>query len=149
MDDVSKGRSGSGYNDKVARAAMETIFNPLQFLARELLAEPDDPGPHERSAFRASRKQILLLLLAVASAKIALRATRHEDVSMNLHHLLLCNSRTRVQVVHILRDEEELVSLLRQFRDRFVRCIRLCAADAPPPLAIPFPNQFGIAHERF
>jgi hypothetical protein len=39
--------------------------------------------------------------------------------------------------------------MLGQFRDRLVRCIRLRVADALPPLAIPFPNEFRIARERF
>ena len=40
------------------------------------------------------------------------RATRHKNVPMNLHHLVPRDSRTRVQVVHILRDEQELVCVL-------------------------------------
>jgi hypothetical protein len=81
--------------------------------------------------------------------KIATRAFGNENVSVNLHHLFLWNSGTRVQVVHVLRDEQELVCVLRQFRDRFVRCIRLRVADTLPSFAIPFPNQLWIARERF
>ena len=68
------------------------------------------------------------------------RAARHKNIAVNLHHLLPWQSRTRVQVVHILRNEEELVCLLRQLRDRVVRCVRLRIADTLPALAIPFPN---------
>src|SRR5437762_7085971 len=81
--------------------------------------------------------------------KIATRAFGNENVAVNLHHLFLWNSGTRVQVVHVLRDEQELVCVLRQFRNGFVRCIRLRVADALAPFAIPFPNQLWIARERF
>ena len=68
---------------------------------------------------------------------------------MNLHHLLPRESCTRVQVVYILRDEQELVGDLSQSRDRDVRCIRLRMPNALPALAIPFPNQSWIARECF
>ncbi len=54
-----------------------------------------------------------------------------------------------MQVVYILRDEQELVCVSRELRNSRVRCIRLRVADALPPLAIPFPNQLWIARKRF
>ena len=68
---------------------------------------------------------------------------------MNLNHLLLRESRTRVQVVHVLSNEQELVGVLGQSRDCFVRCIRLRVADAVPAFAVPFPNKFRISRECF
>jgi len=68
---------------------------------------------------------------------------------MNLHHLFVWYSRTDVHIVHILRDQEELMGVFGQSRDRRMSCIRLCIADALPALAIPFPNQFRIARESF
>ena len=68
---------------------------------------------------------------------------------MNLHHLFLWQSCARVQVVHILRYEQEVACALGQFSNRRVRCIRLRVADALPPFAIPFPNQLWIARECF
>jgi len=68
---------------------------------------------------------------------------------MNLNHLLLRESRTRVQVIHVLSNEQELVCVLGQCRDCRVRRIRLCVPDALPALAIPFPNEFRIARECF
>jgi len=55
---------------------------------------------------------------------------------VNLHYLFLRKSGTRVQVVHVLRDEQELVRVLRQFRNGFVRFIRLRVADALAPFAL-------------
>jgi len=68
---------------------------------------------------------------------------------MYLHHLFLRESRTRVQVIHVLSDKQELVCVLGQCRDCRVRCIWLCIANALPALAIPFPNKFRISRECF
>src|SRR5436309_1114187 len=154
IDDVSKGRGRPGHDHKIASSAIEIIFNSLQFFPRQLLPEPNYAGPHEYATFRTPYKidilvLFLMLLLVLSSAEFTARAARYKNVPMNLHHLLLCNSRTRVQVVHVLRDKQELVCVLGQFSNRRVRFIRLRVADALSPLAIPFPNQFRIARERF
>ena len=91
---------------------------------------------------------ILALPFVIVSAKIAARTSGHENVAVNLHHLFLCKSGTRMQIVHVLCDEQELVCVLRQFRDGDMPGIRLRVADALASLAVPFPNQFGIARER-
>ena len=68
---------------------------------------------------------------------------------MNLHHLFLREARTRVQVIHVLSNEQELVCVVGQCRDCRVRCIGLRVPDAVPALAIPFPNKFRISRECF
>ena len=40
---------------------------------------------------------------------------------MNLHHLLVRKPGAPVQIVHVLCDEQKFISVLCQFRDRFVR----------------------------
>jgi len=54
IDDISKSRSGSGDNHNVASSAIEIIFNSLQRVPRQLLAEPDNSRPHQRRAVCAS-----------------------------------------------------------------------------------------------
>src|SRR5438034_3098906 len=78
---------------------------------------------------------------------MAARAARHKNVSVNLHDLLNRQSRAHVQVIDILGYEQELVCVLRQFRDRLMRSIWLRLANALPSLAIPLPNQFRITRE--
>src|SRR5262249_11748355 len=149
--DVSKGRSCPGHDHKIARSADEITFNSLQLVPRQLLPKPDNTGSHECIAFRTSGNDIflLVLLLAIASPKITTRTPTNENVSVTLHQLFLQRSRTRVQVVHILCDEQELACVLGQFSNRGVSCVRFRVADALAPFAVPFPNQFRIARERF
>ena len=52
-----------------------------------------------------------------------------------------------MQIIDILGYEQELVCVLRQFRDRLMRSIWLRLANALPSLAIPLPNQFRITRE--
>src|SRR5207245_3906936 len=73
----------------------------------------------------------------------------NENVSMNLHHLLIRKPGAPVQIVHVLCDEQELVCVLGQFHNRSMRGVWFCIANALATLAIPFPNQFRIALERF
>src|SRR5437899_1554487 len=70
IDDVSKSRRRSGNDHKVASSAIEIIFNSLQFVPRQLLAEPDDSRPHERGALCASWN-LLPFLATIPAAKIA------------------------------------------------------------------------------
>src|SRR6266516_3336059 len=153
IDDISESCRGSRYDDEVASSTIEIVLNSLHFVPGQLLPKPDNAGPHQRSAFRTSRTDIcmllLLLVIVIGETKIAARTLGKENIAMNLHHLLPRESRTPVQVVHVLRDEQELVGDLSQSRDRDVRCIWLRVADALPALAIPFPNQSWIAHESF
>jgi DNA-binding transcriptional LysR family regulator len=46
----------------------------------------------------------------------------------------------RVQVVNVLRNEQELIRALCKSCDCFMRGVRSRIADALPPLAIPIPN---------
>ena len=54
-----------------------------------------------------------------------------------------------MQVIHVLRNEQELACVLRQFRDRLMRCIWLRIANPLAALAIPFPNEVRIFRESF
>ena len=45
-----------------------------------------------------------------------------------------------MQIIHVLRDQQELLRVLRQFRDRLMRWIRLRIANPLAAFAIPFPN---------
>src|SRR5438552_17655651 len=92
---------------------------------------------------------MLMIALVILPAKIAARTSDNENVFVNLHHLFLWHPRTRMQVVHVLCDEQESIRMAGQFRNRSVPGIRLRAADALAPFAIPFPNQLWIARERF
>ncbi len=104
---------------------------------------------HSKNSIFSILLLLFVIVLAIGETKIAARAPRKENVAMNLHHLLLRESRTRVQVVHVLRDEQELVGVLGKVRYRFVRCIWLCVPDAVPALAVPFPDKFRISRECF
>jgi hypothetical protein len=81
---------------------------------------------HSKNSIFSILLLLFVIVLAIGETKIAARAPRKENVAMNLHHLLLRESRTRVQVVHVLRDEQELVGALGKVRYRFVCCIWLC-----------------------
>ena len=83
---------------------------------------------------------MLVLPLIILAFKIAAQTARDENVAVNLHHLFCRHTSARVQIVHVLRDEQELVRVLGQSRDCFVCGIRSRDADALPPLAVPFPN---------
>src|SRR6266566_5274746 len=78
---------------------------------------------------------------------MAARTARHENISMNLHHLFCRHPSASMQIIDILGYEQELVCVLRQFRDRLMRSIWLRLANALPSLAIPLPNQFRITRE--
>jgi hypothetical protein len=153
IDDISKSRRGSGYDHKIANSTTEITFNSLHIVPRQLLAKPNDAGSHEGIALRASWNDIfalvLVLVIVLGETKITTRAPRNENVAMNLHHLLPRESGTRVQVVHVLSHEQELVCVFGQSRDCRVRCVRLRVADPVPPFAIPFPNKFRISRECF
>jgi hypothetical protein len=77
------------------------------------------------------------------------RTPRLENVSMNLHHLGLGETSARMQIVHVLCNEEKFVGMLRQFGNCFMTGIRSGVANMPAALTIPFPNQARIARERF
>jgi len=66
---------------------------------------------------------------------------------MNSDHLFWRHTSSCVQIVHVLRNEQELIRALGKSCDCFMRGIRLRIADALPPFAIPLPNQFRIARE--
>ena len=159
IDDISKRRSGSGDNHNVASSADRDKFS-TRCISFQGSCSPNQTTPGRMSAShfahlgttfpsscscsdRAPARDLL------DETKIAARAPGDENVAVNLHHLLLGESSARVQVVHVLRDEQELVCVLGQFRDCLMRGVRLRVADAVPPLAIPFPNQFRIARECF
>src|SRR5438309_745470 len=88
-------------------------------------------------------------MLVIVPTEITARTPGNENVPVNLHHFFWRHTRTRVQVVHVLCDEQKLVCVLRQFRNGFMGGIRFRVANALPTLAIPFPNQFRIARECF
>src|SRR6266513_4483328 len=54
-----------------------------------------------------------------------------------------------MKIIHVLRDQQELLRVLRQLRDRLMRWIRLRCANALTAFAIPFPNQSWILRECF
>ena len=83
---------------------------------------------------------LLILMLVLESAKVTPRTPRDEDVPVNLHHVLCRHSRARMKVVHVLCNEQELVCVLRKFRDRCVRGVWLRIADTFATFAIPVPN---------
>jgi hypothetical protein len=90
-----------------------------------------------------------VILIVVAPAKFAARTPGDENIAVNLHHFFFRQSRTRVQVVHVLSNEQKFVCVLGQCRDCRVRCIGLCVPDALPAFAVPFPNKFRISLECF
>ena len=49
-----------------------------------------------------------MLMLILVSIKFAARTARNENVAVNLHHLFCRHTSSRVQVVHVLRNEQEL-----------------------------------------
>jgi hypothetical protein len=54
-----------------------------------------------------------------------------------------------MQIIHVLRDQQKLVRLLRQLRDCLMRWIRLRITNPSAAFAVPFPNSFGIAFECY
>ena len=140
IDDVTKRGSRSGDDHDVASSAIEKIFNSFQFVPRQLFTEPNDARPHERSALRTSRNAVLVLVPIIVPFKFAARTARDEDVAVNSHHPLCRYSSARVQIVHVLRNEQELIRPLGKSCDCFVRSVRSRIADALPPFAIPVPN---------
>jgi hypothetical protein len=83
---------------------------------------------------------LLVLMLVIASFKFAARTAGDENIAVNLHHSLCRHSSPCVQIVHVLRDEQEIVSVVSKSRDRFVRSVRSRIADAFPSFPVPFPN---------
>jgi hypothetical protein len=57
-----------------------------------------------------------------------------------LHHLFCKDTAPRVQIIYVLRDEQEIVRVMGESCDCFVRGIRPGIADTLSSLAIPFPN---------
>src|SRR5205807_10067330 len=104
--DVSKGRSGSGYDHEVASSAIKINFNSPQLLPSQLFPEPDNARSHERSAPRAFW-HLLLFLHSLGEPKIAALTPGNENVPVNLHHLVCPQTRARVEVIHVLRDEQD------------------------------------------
>src|SRR5438045_4970188 len=89
------------------------LFDSLRFAPGQLLTEPDHARPHQRIAFRTSRKHIFLAVLVIVSLEFAARTARDKNVAVNLYHLLVRQSRARVQVVHVLRNEKEIGGVSR------------------------------------
>ena len=87
---------------------------------------------HKRRAVRVNRSYLV--------RKVAARTARDENVAVNLHHLFCRHTSARVQIVHVLRNEQELVRVLGKSCDCFVRSVRSRIADALTPFAIPVPN---------
>ena len=88
-------------------------------------------------------------VIRVAPREIAALAFGHEDVAVDLDDLLLGDAVTvpvgpDVQVVDVLRDEQEVVGERRQLGDRAMRGVWLRAADIRASLAIPLPDEVGI-----
>jgi hypothetical protein len=83
---------------------------------------------------------MLLLMLVLESVKIAPRTACDENVAVNLHHFLCRYSSARVQIVHVLRNEKELVCVVGKSCNCFVRGVWLRIADPLPTLEIPVPN---------
>src|SRR6266480_1307639 len=54
-----------------------------------------------------------------------------------------------MQIIHVLRYQQELLYVLRQLRDRLMRRIRLRSANALAAFAVPIPNQSWILRECF
>ena len=81
-----------------------------------------------------------MLMLILVSVKVEARTARNENVAVNSYRLFRRHTSARVQVVHVLRNEQELVRALCKSRDCFMRGVRSRIADALPPLAIPIPN---------
>ena len=73
---------------------------------------------------------MLVLLLIIVSIKFAARTARNENVAVNLHHLFCRQSSSRMQIVHVLRNEQELIRALGKSCDCFVRSVRSRIADA-------------------
>src|SRR5437762_3445183 len=148
IDDVPESRRRSHYDHNVASSAVEKIFNSLQFAPLQLFTEPDNTRAHERAAF-STFWNLLSLLVVFSEIKITARTSCHENVPVNLHHLVVRNSGTRVKVVHVLGDKQELVCMLGQSGDCFVCGVRLRVTNALPALAIPIPDELRIARESF
>src|SRR5215467_9380310 len=91
---------------------------------------------------------IVCLGVAELLRPIAARTPADENVAVNLHHLLRRYSTARVQVVDVLRNEQELIRMVGESCDSLVRGVWLRIAYASPPLAVPIPNQLRVARER-
>jgi hypothetical protein len=72
--------------------------------------------------------------------EIAARTLGDENVAVNLNHSFCRYSSARVQIVYVLRNQQELVRVMGKSCDCFVRGVRSRIADALPALAIPVPN---------
>jgi hypothetical protein len=59
---------------------------------------------------------------------------------VNLHHLFCRHTSARVQIIHVLCNEQELVRALGKSGDCFMRGVRSRIADALSPFAVPIPN---------
>src|SRR3954471_9564797 len=66
---------------------------------------------------------------------------------MNLHHLFCRHTGSRMEIIHVLRNEQELIRAVGKLCDCLMRGVRLRIANALPALAIPIPNQLRIATE--
>src|SRR6266480_93583 len=54
-----------------------------------------------------------------------------------------------MQIVHVLRNEQELPCMRRQLHNRLMRRVRFALANTLTALAIPFPNEIRIFRESF
>src|SRR2546430_7938457 len=133
-------------------------FNNIDLVGIESFPEPNPSRPHQRAASRTFRDFLLFACHAVASRRrmlvivlyiflfrflcfqIAERATSDENIAMNLDHLLLWQTSTRMKIIHVLSHEQELAREGRQSHNRFMPGVRLRTTNSLPPFAIPFPN---------
>jgi len=82
-----------------------------------LFAKSNHARPHECSTLGTFR-QTAHVSIALVATEITVRTTGGKDVAMNLDNVLLdyrvsLPLRLRVQVIHVLRNEQELACVLR------------------------------------
>jgi L-2-hydroxyglutarate oxidase LhgO len=88
-------------------------------------------------------------MLVIVLLEFTMRTPGDENVAVDLHHLCHSQTGTRVQIIDVLRDEQEIVRVLGKSRDCFVRSIRARIAYALPAFTIPIPNQLRVARKCF
>ncbi len=100
---------------------MWTIWSRRRGRRRFLIA---DMYAHSRAHVQAR------LHARIVRSKVTARTAGDKNVAVNLHHLLRRHTGARVQIIYVLRNEQEIFRVLGKSRDCFMRGVRSRIADA-------------------
>src|SRR5205814_9383570 len=117
-------------------ATTHKIFHNLDLRCVQLLTEPDHTRSHKRAALRALRQTANVMLMLISS-EFTTRTACHENVAVDLHHLISRYTRTKIKIVDVVCNEQKFFLLYRKFTNSLLCVARLCLTTALPSYTLP------------